>query len=319
LHGIEIIQDSSNYIRCEFLVYGGAYNYYLQAFDNTGAAANFDFNSTGMPPIGTAPIYMRINRTGTTFTQYWSTDAGVVWTQAGQITHTLNVDSMGVYAGNADPGGGPSAFVGLIDFFKKTPDTPVQLANFTASVINENRVRLNWTTVSETNNYGFYVQRSVGVTSNFQRIEGSFIAGHGTTIDPHSYTYTDVAPAGSIHYRLEQIDLDGSTHYSESVQATILTSTAEGALFPKEFTLRQNYPNPFNPSTIIKYELPKESRVSLEIYNLIGQKVATLVEGMKPAGSHQVSFNASGFTSGVYMYKLSAGNQVFTKKMVLMK
>ncbi len=318
IHGIEVIQDYLNYVRCEFHSNGGVYYSYLQGFDNLGNAGNFSYSSAGMPVTGTAPIYLRINRSGTTFTQYWSTDLGGAWNAAGTIEHTLLADSIGVYAANTG-GPPPPAFTGLIDYFKIYNPVPVQLASFTASVVNQNRVRLDWTTASETNNYGFYAQRSIGGTDNFQRIESSFIPGHGTTITPHSYSYTDVAPAGVIHYRLEQIDLDGSVHYSESVQATILTGTAEGNALPKEYSLRQNYPNPFNPSTIIKYELPTESRVSLEVFNLIGQKVATVVEGVKPAGSHEVSFNASGLTSGVYMYKLSAGNQVFTKKMVLMK
>lgn len=322
LHGIEIIQDHLNYVRCEFHSLGGAYYFYMQGFTNTGDAGSFSYDNVGMPPIGTAPIYMRVQRSGDTFAQYWSTnlDSIPAWNAAGTITHTMVVDSMGVYAGNATDGTNPApAFVGLIDFFKNLADVPVQLSSFTATVVNQNRVRLEWTTATETNNYGFYVQRSLGGTDNFQRLEGSFIPGHGTTITPHSYSYIDAATAGVLYYRLEQIDLDGSVHLSESVQATVLTGADEGKGLPKEYVLRQNYPNPFNPSTIIKFELPKESRVSLEIFNLIGQKVATVVEGMKPAGSYEVPFNASGLTSGVYMYKLSAGNQVFTKKMVLMK
>ncbi len=89
---------------------------------------------------------------------------------------------------------------------------------------------------------------------------------------------------------------------------------------PKEFSLEQNYPNPFNPSTVIYYQLPKESRVSLKIYSLLGQEVATLVDEVKQAGSYTVTFSAqSGFATGVYFYRIQAGDFVALKKMMLIK
>ena len=89
---------------------------------------------------------------------------------------------------------------------------------------------------------------------------------------------------------------------------------------PTIFSLSQNYPNPFNPSTVITYSIPKTSTVTLKVYNLVGQEVATLVNNqVNAAGSHMVSFNASNLASGVYFYKLNAGDFTLTKKMVLMK
>jgi Secretion system C-terminal sorting domain len=89
---------------------------------------------------------------------------------------------------------------------------------------------------------------------------------------------------------------------------------------PKEFSLEQNYPNPFNPSTVISYDLPKESRVSLKIYSMLGQEVATLVDEVKGAGSYTATFSAqSGFASGVYFYRIQAGDFVSVKKMMLLK
>jgi hypothetical protein len=73
-----------------------------------------------------------------------------------------------------------------------------------------------------------------------------------------------------------------------------------------EFNLGQNYPNPFNPSTIIKYSLPSNCQVTLEVYNLLGEKIVTLVNGQKDAGNHEVTFNGSKLTSGVYIYKITA-------------
>jgi hypothetical protein len=83
--------------------------------------------------------------------------------------------------------------------------------------------------------------------------------------------------------------------------------------------LRQNYPNPFNPSTTIRYGLPHRSTVQLTVFNTLGQQVATLVQGEQEAGYHEVRFDASGLSSGVYFYRLSAGTYVETRKLLLLK
>ncbi len=99
-------------------------------------------------------------------------------------------------------------------------------------------------------------------------------------------------------------------------------NAVENGLAPQEFALFQNYPNPFNPSTRIQYSLEKVAQVSLKVYNLLGQEVATLVNGRQEAGSYTVQFSAIGgstFASGVYFYRLEAGSFVSTKKLILMK
>lgn len=88
---------------------------------------------------------------------------------------------------------------------------------------------------------------------------------------------------------------------------------------PSAYALEQNFPNPFNPATKINFSLPVEGFVSLDVFNSIGQKVATLVNETKTAGSYQVDFNASDLTSGIYFYKISSGNFTETKKMILLK
>lgn len=88
---------------------------------------------------------------------------------------------------------------------------------------------------------------------------------------------------------------------------------------PVAVSLDQNYPNPFNPSTVISYQISTNSMVKLEVFDMLGRKVSTLVDGRKAAGSHQVTFNASRLSSGMYIYRLRAGNQVFSKKLMLIK
>lgn len=87
----------------------------------------------------------------------------------------------------------------------------------------------------------------------------------------------------------------------------------------KEFSLEQNYPNPFNPNTKIKYQLPKDGFVTLKVYDILGNEVATLVNEEKIAGKYEANFNASSLASGVYIYKIQAGDFVNSKKMILLK
>jgi len=91
------------------------------------------------------------------------------------------------------------------------------------------------------------------------------------------------------------------------------------APIPEQYTLNQNYPNPFNPSTLITYSVPKESNVKLEIFDLLGRKIATLVSERKVAGNYSVEFNASALGSGVYIYRLTTPGVVLAKKMILIK
>lgn len=88
---------------------------------------------------------------------------------------------------------------------------------------------------------------------------------------------------------------------------------------PTEYKLEQNYPNPFNPSTIIKYDIPKESFVTLKIYDILGREIKTLVNEDKPAGRYSVTFNAGNLASGTYIYRILAGSFIQTKKLALLK
>ncbi len=197
---------------------------------------------------------------------------------------------------------------------------PITLVSFTAQVLPHGHgVELEWVTASEINNYGFYVQRAPDTLSAFQRVPNSFLPGHGTTIEPHTYSFTDttVTP-GRWAYRLEQLDLDGTVHYSDAVLVNVLTAVREAEI-PKAFALQQNYPNPFNPSTVIKYEVPHTEHVSLEVFNALGQRVAALVNEQQEAGYYEVRFRNENLASGVYFYRFHAGSFVETRKLVLLR
>jgi hypothetical protein len=191
---------------------------------------------------------------------------------------------------------------------------PVELMTFTVAAHQMNAV-LDWSTATELNNYGFDVERRGEGDGLFERI--GFVEGNGTTNAPRNYSYTDnhLSP-GAYSYRLKQIDRDGMFSYSYAVDVIVRRTD-------KSFSLTQNYPNPFNPATTIEYNLETPSQVSLKIYNLIGDEVATLVNGRQDAGNYVVSFNTSKgtytFPSGVYFYRLQAGTFISTKRLILMK
>ncbi len=102
------------------------------------------------------------------------------------------------------------------------------------------------------------------------------------------------------------------------IMAGIVGVEEKGTL-PLAFNLEQNYPNPFNPSTQIRYSIPKESKVTLEVFDVLGRKVSTLVNETKLSGEYSVVFNASNLSSGIYIYRLTADNQIVAKTMMLLK
>ena len=191
---------------------------------------------------------------------------------------------------------------------------PVELSSFNASV-NNNTVLLMWVTETETNNYGFEIERQIlkqvqNDNNNWETI--GFVEGYGNSNSPKSYSFTDGNPVGGnkFYYRLKQINNDGQFKYSNIVEVN---------LTPTEFSLYQNYPNPFNPNTTIKYQVPKECKVSIKIYDLLGAEIIELLNEKREPGIYEIEFNAASLPSGVYLYKLTDGNSAHSKKMLLLK
>ncbi len=191
-------------------------------------------------------------------------------------------------------------------------EVPVELISLSADVINNN-LQIHWQTATETNNRGFEVERSSD-SKTFSKI--GFVPGRGTTTEKSTYSYIDKdAGEGKLYYRLKQIDFNGVFEYSGVVEINYSV--------PVDFSLSQNYPNPFNPSTKIKFSLAADSKVSIKVYNLLGQQVAEPLSGEYAAGRHEINFNGGSFSSGIYFYVINAagknGNFTSTKKMTLMK
>ena len=201
---------------------------------------------------------------------------------------------------------------GLFDIsdhkFSITEPVPVELSKFSAQLEGD-MVQLFWITVTETQNYGFEIERKEK-GGNWQKV--GFIPGYGNSNSPKEYSYTDSKPYGtnSFYYRLKQIDVGGNFEYSDIVEVNINLS---------KFVLNQNYPNPFNPNTNIKYTLPKQEHVSLKLYDILGNEIKTLVNEVRQAGIHEVAFEATGMSSGVYFYLFKTNTFSEIKKMILMR
>lgn len=193
---------------------------------------------------------------------------------------------------------------------------PVELTSFTAE-LNGSIVTLFWITETEVDNYGFDVERASSKTTPLQEWKKiGFVEGHGNSNSPKEYSFVDDnPPSGTIQYRLKQIDNDGSYEYSDVV------SVETG--IPKDYELKQNFPNPFNPTTKIVYKIPVDGFVTIKVYNILSQEVASLVNEKKEAGSHTIIFDGStaggGLSSGLYFLRLNSGNYTGLIKMVFVK
>lgn len=191
---------------------------------------------------------------------------------------------------------------------------PVELTDFNSSV-NANKVNLSWTTASEHNNKGFYIERnfSVNGSNSFEWISIGFIKGAGNLNTVTEYAFEDKdLMTGIYHYRLKQTDYNGLYEYF------YLNNEVE-ILRPDVFKLSQNYPNPFNPSTNIEFTIPADGSVRLDLYDITGREVKNLLSGNYSAGYYNVKINAEDLSGGIYFYRLTAGSFSLAKRMILLK
>jgi hypothetical protein len=202
-----------------------------------------------------------------------------------------------------------------------TSPLPVVISEFNVAVNNRD-ANLAWITTHELNNKGFAVERRIklaGEKDNYsQWKEVAFINGSGTTNEPKTYRYSDKKlNSGIYQYRLRQVDYNNNFEYFNPSQSDIAIGK------PGTFDLSQNYPNPSNPKSKIDFQMPFDGKVTIRVYDILGQEVKTLVDEFKSADFYTVEFDGSGIASGTYFYRIIAeGNgQKFTKtlKMILVK
>ncbi|MBU1919694.1 T9SS type A sorting domain-containing protein, partial [bacterium] len=184
---------------------------------------------------------------------------------------------------------------------------PVELASFTATA-NDGSIALNWNTASETDVSDFEVLRNSELVYTVEA---------RNTANGAEYAWTDgnVENGTTYTYALMMVGMDGSRTELSTVEATPSFNSATIT----EYALHQNFPNPFNPETSIAFDVVESGFVTLSVYNVLGQEVASLVNGTMDAGRHVVSFDAANLTSGLYLYRMEANGFTAQMKMVLMK
>ena len=200
------------------------------------------------------------------------------------------------------------------------PRSPGKIKDFQADVTSSN-ITLSWTNPADDDFAGTVIRYSTTGFPTSPTDGNQLYDGDGTT------TIHSVNSEGTLYYSAFTYDDNGN--YSDGVnlvvQETTETEEESKTNLPDHFELSQNYPNPFNPETVIKYQLPIDSKVTIKIYDLLGNEIRTLVDGKQPAGSHSVvwdgknNFGAS-VTSGIYFYQINANNEFKqTKRMLLLK
>lgn len=163
---------------------------------------------------------------------------------------------------------------------------------------------------------------SITVSGTSSSVAGELVDDNGTVVSVNNSTgnnpFTLTAPGPGTY--IVNAGFKNPNRRWDSTTVTInVTGVNDNSASPSTFKLFDNYPNPFNPSTVIKYSVAKNSFTTLKVYNSVGKLVTTLVNKTKPSGTYEVEFNATGLTSGVYYYTLSAGDFSETKKMIVLK
>jgi hypothetical protein len=264
----------------------------------------------GTGVVGKTTIDMK---TQSTFTSAGWDNTGTIW----KIDMTGTINNGYPFLAWQNTGGSP---------------LPVELTSFTAST-SGSQVTLNWKTATEVNNYGFEVERR-SVNSEQSRQEAGqpdvglaggqatvnswekigFVTGAGTSSSTKEYSFVDSKlTSGRYTYRLKQVDNDGAYKYTTSVELEVKS-------IPATIGLVQNYPNPFNPNTKISFSVSKTEQATLVVYNLLGQHVMTLYDGVAIGQqAYAVSFDGSRFASGIYFYRLETPSRVDVRRMQLLK
>jgi uncharacterized protein (TIGR02145 family) len=186
---------------------------------------------------------------------------------------------------------------------------PVELTSF-IFLLNDNNVKLNWTTATEVNTSSFDIEKKSDGNNSWQKIASIKASGNSTILKQYFYIDKNVN-SGKYNYRLKMNDLDGSYKYSNVINAEISV--------PANFELSNAYPNPWNPTTTIRYQVPINIHVTIKVFDALGREVSTLVNEVKPAGNYEVTFNAKGLSSGTYYYQMIAGNFIETKKIMMIR
>jgi hypothetical protein len=244
----------------------------------------------------------------------------VILDNTNSVSLTINqaTNQVGLFA---NPGNNPNTFE-IYDHILAAPQVidnealPVMITEF-SSYIKTDNVTLKWITASERNNEGFRIERKNIKSENPVWINVGTVKGAGNSNTATRYSFEDTkVQSGKYNYRIRQVDNNGNYKYFN------LISVVEIGV-PSKYNLSQNYPNPFNPTTKINYELPKDSKVNISVFDILGREVMSLVNQEQKAGYYSITTDAKNLASGTYFYRLIAKSTekdyVMSKKMCVVK
>ncbi len=268
-------------------------------------------NAFALAPTGS--IYAATNYNGV----YVSTDGGGSWSTVNSGLPTLSLNTLILAGDNRLLVGTHSA-----SLYRSTYAVPVELASFTAERAGS-RVRLLWSTASETNNFGFRIERSPGdaAPSSGGWQERGFVPGSGTASSAHRYEFTEDLPSpidfpgGAAWYRLRQTDVDGSSTLSEAVKVDLPPA-------PSAIGTIGNNPNPFREATTVTFEVAGEApmRVRLSLRDLLGRELRLLAEGEFAPGRHEMDFAPpASLRSGTYVLSMETAEGRAIRRIVLLR
>ena len=299
----------------------GGYTNGAKVYESTNGGSNWTNISTGLPNL---PVMCIIQDKSVTDRNvlFVGTDLGVYakdgtndWASYNTGLPNVVVTELEIYYASS---GGDKLRAGT--FGRGLWETevaaplPVELSSFVAKVLHSGGIQLNWRTETEVNNYGFDVERKQLLEKDTLWQKIGFVEGHGNSNTPRDYSFADNRTKyGKYSYRLKQIDNDGKFHYSDIVQVYA------GAI-PDGFVLEQNYPNPFNPRTTIRFILAETQNAELKIFDILGNQVTTLFNGLADGGKvYEIDFDAINLSSGIYFYRLKTEKKIEYRKMLLLK
>jgi hypothetical protein len=310
-NGVQLVRDINN---------NGLYD---SGTDNILATTNF---SGSTATFTLSSIIISADDTENWLVMYdWSPPLTNGQTYQSRFVNLTDIDLTGVTSSESIIADGGVPVAGGTKTANDDYSLPVELVAFTAKG-DYGFIELNWETASEIDNLGFELERRLVEDDNFEKIASYRtsveLKGQGSVSYSTKYCYKDstVIPEKQYTYRLIQYDYNGA------LEILALTPSATAKIpLPTKYELAQNYPNPFNSETTIKFSLPINSKISLDIYNTLGQKVKTLIDNNSmEAGYYTIKWNGTNennisVASGVYFYQLRTGHARIVKRLVYAK
>jgi len=195
---------------------------------------------------------------------------------------------------------------------QNTPYRPILLSPANGSTCQETSLNLTWSSIVNADSYRLQVAKDFGFTN---------MIFDDSTLTTNSKTVNNLLLNTSYYWRVSAKNSFGKSDYSNiwSFSTKVTDVSDEQNVIPTEYGFYQNYPNPFNPSTVIKYDLPKEGFVTMKIYNILGKEIKTLVNDFKRAGSYNVTFDAGNLPSGIYFCRIKSNDFSAVRKLLLIK